>query len=204
MGQDDNQQSPQASSVPEWFNPVGPISTPPKPKKSPRLILITGGIILLLSLVAAIVFIATRQSSTCLDASDYKSLTGVDISSDLSPTETFYDGYILFEDGTLVYDNSTDGGQYGDRLIQKIADFYKTRTMKPMLFSISAGYFTADNESLTNQRIATVRSSLLKAGVPESVIVVSGASYITPEDAVEGDGDTGEITIAITSGTACR
>lgn len=204
MGQDDNQQSPQTDSVPDWFNPASSLPTPPKPKKSPMLLFVIGGIILLMGLVVAIAFFTTRQPSTCLNASDYKALTGMDISDDISPTRTFYDSYILFEDGALTYDNSTDGGQYGDVLIRKIADFYKAHAAKPMLITISANYFTPDKEELTNQRIATIQSSLLSAGILESVVVVSGATYVTPEDAIEGAGDTGEIAIAITSDTTCR
>ena len=205
MGPDNNQQPPQAGAVPEWFNPVSPIAPPPKSKKTLMRVLIIGGITLLLCLVVAVVVIVTRQTSTCLDASDYKALTGVDTSSsDLSPTQSFYDSYTLFKDGVLTYDDSTDGGQHGNQLIQKIANFYKAHTAKPILITVSASYLTPDNELLTNQRIATVQSSLLAAGVPESVVVVSGASYITPEDAIEGDGDTGEISIAITSDTTCR
>ena len=204
MGQDDDQQPLQAGAMPAWFNPVNPASPPPKPKKSPLRIVIIGGVILLICLVATLVFFVTRQPSTCLSVSDYKALTGVDTSDGFSPTETFYDNYVLFDGGALTYDNSTDGGLHGDALIHKIADFYKSHTTKPMLITISASYLTPENEELTNQRIATVRSSLLSAGVPESVVVVSGASYITPEDAIEGNGDTGEIAIAITSDSMCR
>jgi len=204
MGQDNNQQSPQTGTVPEWFTPVGSTPTPPlKPKKSPKFLLIIGGAILLLGVIAVTIVTLARQPSTCLDASDYKALTGIDVADDLSPAESFYDSYTLFNDGTTTYDNTTDGGLYGESLLQKIADFYKSHSAKSMLITISAAYVLPENESITNQRIATVRSSLLKAGVPESTVVIVGATYVAPEDSIDGNGDTGEISISITSDTTC-
>lgn len=202
MNQDNNQSTQQAGVMPEWFKDTAPNPEPPRKKRSPKIALIIASSIIVLGVCIVIGLSIATPKSTCLDITDYKELTGVTLSDSLSPTDNFYTQYAQFKDNSVSYDSSVDGGQHGDVLIQKIVDFYKGHPSKPMVITVGGSYLTPSAETLTNQRISTVESSLLKAGIPSAIIAVTGANYIAPED--EGSGDSGEVTLAVTSDPSCR
>jgi|GEM_PF-2085649 len=202
MNQDDYQPTEQASQVPGWFAGTKSTATPPPKRKRVPVLVIIIATITLLGISAVIGLLMFTKESTCLNLADYREITGTTLTDDLSPTDNFYTDYVLFKDQSADYDNSNEGGQRGDHLVQRVADFYKNHPTKPMVITISGVYFGPETELLTNQRIATVESSLVRAGVPGGIVVVAAASYISPEN--DGSGDTGEITIAITSDQSCK
>ena len=202
MNQDNDQSTQQPGMMPEWFRDAAPNPEPPRKNRLPKMAVVVLGGVLLLGACVAIGVLAFTPKSTCFDLADYKELTGATLSDSLSPTDNFYADYMEFKDATVSYDNSSDGGQHGDALLQKIADFYKAHPSKPMIITVSGVYFAPTDEALTNQRISAIESSLLKAGIPSSVIAVTGATYIAPED--EGGGGGSEVTLAITSDPSCK
>lgn len=207
MNPNNNQPQQPNGSIPEWFNAAAtPAPQAPKPSihTSKRIIIIAATAAVIIASVGVIAFLLSANSSSCLTSTDYKDLTGVSLASAPSPTDSFYTEYVLFNDGTSKYDDSSDDGAHGGGLINKIASFYKDHPKKSIIITVSASYFAAAGESLANERVTAVQSSLVAAGIPSGAIVVQGASLIEPEDAIEGDESNGETTIAITSDPTCR
>lgn len=202
---------PANPSVPEWFGTSSDPSTqltPRKPRKPHLKMWFIFGVIALVAIACvsiALFIIQSNRTTTCLDGADYTTLTGQEAASDLSPTDSFYSDYIAFQDTSTNLDNDSDYGQHGDKLIEKIAKFYKEHSSKSIIITIGANYFTTDSEDLANQRINKVGAKLIDAGVPAEGVISSGdANYIEPEDSSAIDNNSSETTITITSEGACE
>lgn len=188
------------NSTENWFDSIQ-TPTPEPPGKSRKKLFIIGGLLLVLFAAGLVAALFMNQSSPCLDKNDYKTLTSNDAEDSISPTGDFYTEYALFKTSTNEYDNSSDSGEHGEKLIQKIADFYKTVSKKSVVITIRGNYFVTDAKDRAEQHLNTVKSDLINAGVSEKVISTDAVTYIEPEE--PGDVDS-ETIIAITSATTCK
>lgn len=189
-------------STEQWFDSIQEPSPPPK--KSPKLLLVgIAGAIVLLAIITGIVsafFMANVPR--CLNAADYKTLTGTDTNDVSTPPDEFYSSNIAFKDGSTDYDPATDSAQSGEEFIQKIADFYAAnKATTSILISLRSNYFSKDASSIAAAQINTVKTDLLKAGLPESALSVSSPVYIEPEGEVTHPTET---IIAINSASSCK
>lgn len=197
-----NQVTPVNRTTEEWFDSIQSPVPPESPKSSrKRHALIGLGVLIFLALVGTVTALVVNQGAACLDVNDYKTLTGTELSDSLSPSESFYTEYVLFKTGSTDYDDTTDSGEHGTQLIQKIADFYKITANKSVIITVGGNYFVATAATEAAERVQTVKSSLLLAGVPESVLKVVAPTYIEPEDTAT---TTSETSIAITSASTCK
>lgn len=198
----------QNTPVPEWYRNASP--TPehtPAPngssRRRPVLVVVIVIVMLLLAASISAYFVFSPQKTTCLDATDYYALTGVSVTSELSPIDTFYLDYVSFQVSSAIYDNSIEDGVHGEQLVQKVADFYFARPDKPMIITISGNYSSPELESLANERIAVVKATLVATTIPDGALVINKALFIEPEedDSMSIGGDT---YISVTSDASCR
>jgi hypothetical protein len=141
----------------------------------------------------------------CLDSSDYKTLTGVTLDDDtIVPKRSFYTDYVAFKDDSLSYDETSDESAQGIQLINRLATFYKSHATKSIRFVIDGSYFV-DSETartLAQQRIDTVRTSLVSAGVPIRLITANIPAYSEPED--DTPDENSGTTMTLLSASGCR
>lgn len=185
----------------QWFDSLQTPTPQPSLQKNRRLkhLFIGCGVLGFLAIAGTITALVVNQGPACLGADDYTSLTGETTGDILAPTDSFYTNYVLFANGT--YDNLTDSGEHGQQLIQKIANFYTAAKNKSVIVTVSANYFTADAKNEAEQHIGVIKSSLLNAGIPESIINIKSASYIEPEDSTASKS---EVIITVNSATSCK
>lgn len=202
---DQNNQPIQQINPAQWQSGTNTTLASMPPTRNPRkkhLVVVV--FILLLALAgAAVFFVVSRSATTCLNANDYQSLTGVNVTSDLSPVDMFYTDYISFKSGSADYDNTDDDGSHGLALLRQVASFYKSLPNKPIIITVSGTYITEDQVSVASKRINAVRSTLIAAGVPGDAVVVKDAGKVV----LDNDTSTyneGETTISITSDPSCR
>lgn len=195
------QPAPVDTATEQWFESIqGPAPEPPKSSRKKHL-LIGAAVLLFLAVAGTATALFVSQGPACLNANDYKTLSGSDTTDLLSPTDSFYTDDVLFMAGSNNYDNSTDSGEHGKQLIQKIADFYKTSENKSILITISGNYFSSDAKSVVEDHIGTVKSSLMNAGVPDKIISAQTPVYIEPEDASTTGSET---IISVNSASTCK
>lgn len=206
-------QSTPTSMVPEWFNGSStPTITQPEPKKPHKKRLLIAGVILIVALLTGGLLYAVVGSvaSTCLDSSDYEALTGVRLDYNtaaiLTPGSPFFIDYVSFKIGSAEFDNPDDAEIHGFAYLQNIAKFYTARQIKPMLITVSADYVNASSLELASQRIANVQSSLIKAGVPEKIVMTTSPKQLTSDEetSIDSSDDDIKTTISITADTACK
>lgn len=185
----------------EWFDSIQ--SSAPEPPKSSgkKHLLVGGGILVFLAIAGTAIALIVNQGPACLDANDYKLLSGSEPTELAPPWDHFYTDYVLFETDSNNFDNVTDAGAHGEKLIQNIANFYKTSDNKSIVITISGNYFSSTAQTKTEDHITAVKSDFIKAGVPESAISIEAATYIEPEDTPTIDSET---TINVSSATTCK
>ncbi len=196
----ETQPSLNSSKSPEqWFDEleVGPSQKPQK--KSWKVVVIIAAAMLLIGGGITLLAILNR-GVPCLGTSDYRDLTGIEYTDDtLNPKESFYAFTIDFQTDSASYDSTVTPS--AKQIIEQLANFYKERSNKSMLFTIDSDYFTSDQANLASQRIATVKNDLSAAGVPESLIITSTPSQIQAEPETEAPSIA---TISITSSDVCK
>lgn len=187
----------------QWFDSIGkaptPSSQPPHSTSRKRFILVACSVLILAAGSGVATFFLTK-SPACLSVADYARLTGTATTAEsLSPTEGFYADYVAFQADSNKYDNS---GEHGESLIRKIADFYSSLDKKTsILITIKGNYFDTSASSRTQERLNTVRSSLVALGIPETILKMTTPVYVEPEEAGT---ETSEILISITSASSCQ
>lgn len=193
--------------VAAWFQSVqdsAPTPPPPAPapKKNKLPLIIILGVGSLMIVALTIVLLIANKTAPCLTAADYATLTGVKVdAASLSPTTSFYTSPVSFTSGTNAYDNSTDEGATGSALVKKISDFYKDHSESSIILSIKGTYGAKEALGITEQRVDTVKASLIAQGVPEASIQVLVPEYLIPEE--DTPGDASSILISITSSETC-
>lgn len=211
MNPDVNQppQQPSDSTIPAWFSETATPPLPQRPSNKPGIprrfiIIVVAALALLGGAGVLAVNLIGGNKTTCLTNDDYKQLTGSTLTGPVTSTENFYTDYVLFEDTTTNYDESSDEGAHGNVLIQRIASFYKTHANKAMTITVGGTYFAATGDVLATQRINSVQKSLVAAGIPNGAIVVKAANQITAEEELDGDESTGETIISLMSDPTCK
>lgn len=196
------QSTPQdANNTEQWFNSLQtPSPIPPRSGRKKHIII---GLCIFISLAllgtaSALLF---GKVSACLNANDYKALTGSDTSDIVAATDSFYTNYVLFADNSNNFDDATDSGEHGERLIQKISDFYAASAGKSVIITINGNYFKSESKTIASEHITTVKNSLLAAGVPQAALVVKDPAYIEPEDPPTV---TSETILTISSASTCQ
>lgn len=192
--------SPSTNSTEQWFDSLQAL-TPTPPRNGRKKHLIIGAVVFIsLALLGTASALLFGQSPLCLDGNDYKALTGNDTSDLNPPTNSFYTNYVLFADNSTAYDDTPSSREHGSQLIQKIADFYESSAGKSVIITISGNYFTTESKALVGQRVASVKASLLAAGIPEKALLTKDPLYIEPEDPPT---ITSETILTVSSASPC-
>lgn len=196
-----NPTPPVDQATENWFDSIQ--TAPPEPPKNSRKkhLLIGLGILVLLAAAGTVTALIANERTACLNAADYKTLTGTELNDAFEPSDSFYTTYVLFKPNSNNYDNSTDSGEHGLQLIQKIADFYKITANKSVIITVSSNYFTTNAQTEAKEHVQKVKSSLVLAGISESSLEVTSPTYIDPEDVAAM---TSETTISVTSASTCK
>lgn len=208
-------ESTSTESVPGWFGENKSMHVDPlQPRNSHRKSLIIGGVILTVIIIGGgLASMMTRKtSSTCLNANDYETLSGITLDTETASTlsaHDFYSDYVAFKDASAVIDGSDDAADHGAGFIQKIATFYTQRHTVPMHIVINSTYADTSNITLAGQRIATVQSLLIDAGIPANVITMNSPQRLDPDEE-ETASDNGvsasdiQTNITITTTSICQ
>lgn len=196
------QQTAVDPSTEQWFESLQTTPEPPKKSRKVLLVVIAGSIVLVAVAVGVVSALFGSSALSCLDASDYKTLSGTDVSEVSTPPDEFYSNYMSFKSGSTEYDLAADTNQHGKGFLQSVANFYTSnKTKKSILISIHATYFSESSSALAASQSQMVKSELMQAGVPSSAITTSSPVYIEPE------GDTAtqtEIVVGISSDQTCK
>lgn len=177
------------------------------PRSSHKRWIIVGIALVVVAIVITVIAITLSRSAaqSCLDTEDYRALTGATIEGDtISPKSSFYTDYFTFETDGISYAADTDQAAHGDQLIDRLADFYQSRETTSIRFTISGSYFTPSDtaRALAQQRIDTVRASLVTAGIPIRLITANTPVYSEPED--ETPDENSGTTVTVLSASDCR
>lgn len=195
-------QSPYSTPAPS--TPTSFSSPPPRPSR--RRWIIIGACFSFLCIVGLVVLIVSRNNSpACLDADSYRALTGTTVAYDaISPKNGFYTDYVIFKPQLVTYDDTSDDAAHGTKLIEKLATFYKAHQAQSIRFAIDGSYFIDSDSTATlaQQRIDSVRASLIAAGVPMRLISANTPTYSEPEDDMPDENSA--TTITIVSASDCR
>lgn len=164
-------------------------------------------IVATLAVVTAITFFITQyvdQSPTCLNASDYKDLTGEEYVGDISSTEEFYSFAIDFPVDSSTYDTTAEpNGQY---IINQISSFYNSHKSRSIYITIYGYYLDSDDKTLTEWRYNNIRADLISVGVPADIIrneITVIGQEANPEDDPADEG-TDSLIVSLASAASCR
>lgn len=197
-----NPSTPDQTSVEVWFETIQPqIPEPPKRNPAKKWLIIAACGVLVLGLSAVAIFATRNSAARCLDVADYVALTGDETTDDVDAKSSFYTDYVLFEPSSFEYDNTTDNGSHGTKLIQQLADFTAARPDTSVRIIVHGNYFTQEAEARTKQAMERVAADLKQAGIDSSVIIVQTANYSEPEEEPE---IVSEVLITLTSDETCR
>lgn len=197
-----NPSTPDQTSVEVWFETIQPqIPEPPKRNPAKKWLIIAACGVLVIGLGTAAIFATRNSAARCLDVADYVALTGDETTDDVDAKSSFYTDYVLFEPNSFEYDNTTDNGSHGAKLIQQLANFTTARPDVSIRIVVHGNYFTKDAEARAKEAMERVTAGLKQAGIDGSVIIVQAASYIEPEEEPE---IISEVLITITSDKTCR
>ena len=179
-----------------------PAAPPPRRRWLRKLLLVGGIAILLIGGGAAGIYFLRP---TCLTAADYQQLAGAPYEGQLDARSAFYTTLIYFQTNKATYDN-TDS--QGEAQLKSFATFYQSHASASIVFTLSATYPEDIYRTLTEQRLASAKQSLISMGVPEDKIVTDTPTQITPEEPIDEDGATvgshNAIAVSITSLEGCR
>ncbi len=188
--------NPLPSESPEaWFHAIE--APPEKPKKPWKLIAIIVSVVTFLAAISLLII--TLLPSTCLNATDYKSLTNITADGSIAPKDNFYTYTIYFAPGSGTYDITAE--QTAQHIIETIGTFYQSHSNKSILFTIDSNYILTSDSTLAEQRIASIKSDLVATGIPESAIIVAAPTQIDTESETD---IAKTATIAITSAGTCK
>lgn len=172
-------------------------------------LLIIVSIVIILLIAGGIFVYAQLFSPTCFTADDYKKFYGDTPMADESfgPGKAFYTASYEFapDTATLVADDE----ETSDTTIE--TSFYKSNPRKQILYVINAQYDLAvNNKALATKRTDLIKSRLVQAGIPQSIITVSITS-IPQQDTDDGDVPDDNmlyaadfVLLTLTSDSKCR
>lgn len=194
---------PTDSNVASWFQSVdAPVTNQPAPqpgKKHTRIIIVASAIILIL-VIGTILFVSFNHSKACLTTKDYTALTGSTVdSSSISPSTNFYTTVVNFIADKTTYD---DTDKQGDTIVKNVAQFYNDHSSSSIIITIKGTYTALNALDITQERMDTIKDSLVSQGVPASAITTSIPGYIIPEE--DASGDPSSVLISITSAETCN
>ncbi|HMR72969.1 MAG TPA: hypothetical protein PKD68_03105 [Candidatus Saccharibacteria bacterium] len=197
-----NPSTSDTTSVEVWFETIQPqIPEPPKRSPAKKLLIIAACGVLIIGLSTVAIFATKNSAARCLDIADYIALTGDEATDDVDAKSSFYTDYILFEPNSFEYDNTTDDGSHGAKLIQQLTNFTTARPDVSTRIVVHGNYFTQDAETRTKQAMERVAADLKQAGIDNSAIIVQVATYSEPEEESE---IALEVLVTIASDETCR
>ena len=158
------QQTTVDPSTEQWFESLQTTPEPPKKSRKVLLVVIAGSIVLVAVAVGVVSALLGSSALSCLDASDYKTLSGTDVSEVSTPPDEFYSNYISFKSGSTEYDLAADTNQHGKGFLQSVANFYTSnKTKKSILISIHATYFSESFSALATSCVKKLENAMPKA-----------------------------------------
>lgn len=197
-----------AGSTPAWF--AESLGRPPKAPRKRYVYVVTSTCAVLIASLALAFYLLTKQQPTqdqCLQASDYKQLTGEDAPDDLNPVTDFYSAPFSFQANSLVFKDSNTTNVNESRQIESLGAFYASHKDKSLQIEIwSIATTDALVSELEKQRANMIRDNLVAAGVPIDYILTSNAGKLAGQviDTAEARGDIDTLTLNITSSPDCR
>lgn len=193
----------------EWLASITAPTAPAAPAEPQKNVIKRRPILFMTIAVSAIVLIATvlvlifmPTKIVCLDAQDYKDLTGNDYDGTLVATDNFFSSAIDFTPDSTNYDTTQE---HGVAMVNKIIDFYKSHSSSSVVITVSGNYYNSADEDLATSRVVAVWQSLVDGGVPKTNIITENPLYITEDDGEDGVVDTldNEILVSIQSAKTC-
>lgn len=205
--------NPNLNQTPTQNSPVSPISDPTAqwfeslpetgPSKAPKtshtkIFLLVGSVIVVLFIGAVLLLLNGRQP--CLTTDNLRELSGnSEIESTSSSSGNSLAYYVYFEPNSSSYDVSAE--QSGPVIIKRVAEFYQKNPKTSLELTFSSTYLTTEDKSSAIERSATIKSSLIEAGVPENKIVVNDPAQVDQEDDSQNTVNT---TLFISSAGTCK
>lgn len=191
--------SPTPTPSPMGFEPLE--SKPTRQHKPRKMIIVTGGIVVLLVAAGVCWYMFTPRPLACLTREDYHALSGEDLPDDtpFAPTVDAYGFDIEFSPNSERYTDET-----ATTTLEALGSFvqkHPTTSVHISLSSISPDA-TAAGTALTEKRLGVIRSTLVKSGVATEVISTTTKTY--DPDPYHDDAGTDNISLSVTSDETCR
>lgn len=190
-----NNQKMTQSTV-DWLNSYSPQPAPPKKSRQKIIIIVIVIIFVAICILVGALYLISQSRKTCLNESNYLSLSGRSMDDSIDPVENFYSLSVAFETNStnILKSNSSDVS------LEKLVDFYEAHSSTDIKLSIDATYSDQAATELALHRQSMIKSKFLNSNIDPSDITVNSPELVTPDDA---DTD-GIVIISMRSTSKCK